>query len=578
MERPVQVGDFALVGGELFKITAITPGHIEINSLINPNHREEVIYIDNRWKIKNTDVEPKFLAEVYLTFVPEIDINILAHLGKEILDILCSSNDYMASLCQNESLWRAAVKEQYPDLLQGKEPDETWRDFYYIIPKLFNRIGRLDLVKLLEYGRLNLLKQKDLTKVEKYYLESYGANKAAEYGHTEILDWLFSKGIYPDHEGAQLAAENGHTETVIWIHEKGKVRPTQIELTNALFGGYFDIVKYLWSIDPTLYYNPNIAAAEGRLDILDWMENEIRLPYKVDSSGADMAAAKGRTDVLDLLAKRGIYPTILGIYEAAENGHFNVLKWARPPVPPPDQELANMVLRSGKDSIGILDWLKNRGALPDYKGMNAAIEHAKTLEIAYKILEWGARQNPPIFPDQYGADRAAWRGWTDLLELIYQKTRILPSVTGANLAAGSPNAVETLNWIEKKTNFEVYPDEEGAIYAAENGRTDALEWITEGKDRIAPTEERLVTLDEEVADAAAINGQVDTLDWLAERDTYSSEEVLDGVIKRNHLNVLKWLKNHGYDITPAYSTVEWAFSNGYLDLLEWLDTEVGITD
>jgi len=563
MERPIQVGDFALIADELFKITAVSPSHIDVISLINPNRTNVIVPVANGWKS-----EVKFLpADSHLTYVPDIDKIILSHLDRSTLDLLCSSDGYVATLCKDETIWRLFIENKYPDLLQGKEVDETWQDFYRIIPKLFNGNGKLDLIKLLEHGRLNLLKTKEMSSVEKYYLKHYGANKAAEYGQNEVIIWLLSNGGLPNQEGADLAAGNGHLETVKLLYRELQLRPRQRGLNKALENGYFNVVKWIYSIDPSLHFDPNLAVGIGRLDIIDWMENDIKLPYRVNVRGANLAAENGLSGVLDILAKREIFPNQIGINLAARNNHLNVLEQIRPPVPFPDQEGANEAAGNGYEEV--LEWLKHKaGVLPDYRGIDKAIENEH-----FEIIDWGARQIPPIFPSQRGVNWAAQHGRKDILERIKESVGILPDVMGANLAAANGH-IRELNWIEIETNFEIFPDEEGADFAAENGQIKSLKWLAHGGNREEVSlryKERLILPTEEGADGAAINGQEEVLDWLKQRLIYPSEEVVDGVIKRNQPKTLIWLNNNGYYIDPATSTVEWAFKHGYLELLEILE-------
>lgn len=69
-------------------------------------------------------------TNVFPTFIPELDYQILEDTEDEDLFRSCKTNTYISDLCNDEGFWRNRVKNRYSMLMKFKEPNITWKAFY----------------------------------------------------------------------------------------------------------------------------------------------------------------------------------------------------------------------------------------------------------------------------------------------------------------------------------------------------------------------------------------------------------------------------------------------------------------
>src|SRR5579863_3935941 len=123
---------------------------------------------------------------------------------------LCQVDKSFASLCSgslSENVYHERSKWWFnEDLLQFKEPNMTWKEFYNRIFNLINKQDDLYYRSILhENGKLMEIKILYYLGNNPYQAE---VNRLAERGHLEVLKWLASLNppILPDRFGADLAA------------------------------------------------------------------------------------------------------------------------------------------------------------------------------------------------------------------------------------------------------------------------------------------------------------------------------------------------------------------------------------
>ena len=233
-----------------------------------------------------------------LTGSPDTDIEVLLNLDYPDLLNVCQIDSYLNSLCRRDDFWRRKVERDYgPDVAALKPQNETDREQYNYLQLAKDSdnqasVGRVDAVISL-YRRRGLLPSKD------------GANRAASYGHLNLLDWLEEHEILPDVEGANWAFENGQFGVVDWLTQRGIIpRPL-----------YFNVASR--------------AAVEGRIDILNYIEQIGFLPVGGSRQVViQRAAMAGQLPVLEWFAQRGRFPNEYGIRAAAHAGKGAVLQWA----------------------------------------------------------------------------------------------------------------------------------------------------------------------------------------------------------------------------------------------------------
>jgi len=261
---------------------------------------------------------------------PEVDTQILSYLDNTSLYSIAQVNRYLRDLSQTNTLWKLKVKRISEDYLQGKEPEENWKDYYLVLRGVISSNGELDLFKLVDLERLNLLKQcRNEVNVKL-------ANYAAEKGKITVLSMFGEEKMsLPDENGFTLATRNAHGDVARWMVRQGLVDkyiddlrdrappelaslviptlsqlglflPTQEDINRAVVEMTVSYLKFMAFLQAPLpdQNGANMAAGFGRVDILEWMkENNLPLP---DQTGANLAAENKKEEVLTWMKKNGL--------------------------------------------------------------------------------------------------------------------------------------------------------------------------------------------------------------------------------------------------------------------------------
>ena len=253
------------------------------------------------------------------------------------------------------------------------------------------------------------------------------------------------------------------------------------------------------------------ALYHERLNVLQWLEPRGIIQWISNNfSGTimvDHLAGDGHLRSLQWMADRGILPDRTGAELALQHNHSHVVKWlASKGILPDNPEAA-----AENGNLDILQFLARRGVPMSVDVANAAATNGH-----FHILNW--LESMGILPDVNGANEAILNaGGIKSLNWLEQRG-ILPNIDGANDAAGlndsgAPGDVETLNWLEQRG---ILPDVRGANAAAREGDVNILNWL----------EQRRILPDVRGANAAAKNGDQETLAWLAERRIFPSLNIV----------------------------------------------------
>jgi len=440
--------------------------------------------------------------EVKLAFVPEVDVQILAKLDHRTLYNLCLISKYTSELCRNNSFWKEMTKQRFPDYAHGKRENETWLEYYRLLFSLFDKRGELDLEEAIKLGRIEILKEYPLSKIDMAWLRVNAANLAAKHGQADVAMWLrqefdlkpsqdainsaaenghkeilelMEKDILPNYTGALCAGEKGRKDIVEWLRTRIPQSDYILAADGAMMGGHTEILDLLADeIEEITEEVIDEIFMNGRLNTIIWLE-EHRLigpgtPFPLDSSEADLAASGGWPEILDWLASKSpsILPTARGANGAAAEGHTSVLDWMEQRgLPYPGQDGANDAASNGK--INTLEWMEKRNlARPNELGVRMAVRYGHT-----PVIAWMEKRNLPL-PPKDSANVAAGIGCEDLLDWLEQHNYPYPDKEGANAAAENGHE-HILNWMEKRNL--PYPDKEGANKAIANSHVHILEWM-----------------------------------------------------------------------------------------------------
>jgi len=137
----------------------------------------------------------------------------------------------------------------------------------------------------------------------------------------------------------------------------------------AAKNGWLDLLMRVIRRGEKIHYYHNIcgyAARNGHLDILKWLKIN---NYLGNCAICPAAAQSGQLDIFKWGMINGTTPhdkweTSLGEY-AAENGHLNILKWAREPENDYKFDMWTCFYAAKNGHLEILNWLKDNGCKCD---------------------------------------------------------------------------------------------------------------------------------------------------------------------------------------------------------------------
>jgi len=347
MSHPAQPGDFALVvleDGlyELYKVIAVSPTRIDVVSIVDPKRHNVVLPIGNTWRLAGT-YDTQFSTSSFLTYIPDIDVQILNKLSDPTLAALCSVDQYIYSLCQGSLLWKLQAEKNYTEFLHGKRGDETWKHFYQDLTKIIIG-GQIDVRRAIDHSRFEFLDPFEIGVPYMYY--------AAFTGNVDFLDWLLQHGICPDEEVIKIAVTKGYPNILKWLEQKveGYPLPDQETANLATNGG---VIEWLERHG----ISPNVKKTNKDNYILDWMEEQ---GVMLDIDAANAAAERGDTKALDWLRKRGVLPTQEAVFLAASGMRLNSIDWIIRNYPSliPFDELARWARE--EEYPEIIEWLQDK--------------------------------------------------------------------------------------------------------------------------------------------------------------------------------------------------------------------------
>lgn len=284
----------------------------------------------------------------------------------------------------------------------------------------------------------------------------------------------------------------------------------------------------------------NIAAENGYLDVLNWIES---LPNKIypDQLGLKRSAKNGHVKVLQWLADRNIHtindhPLIL----AAGSGKIEVLQWyiSLPPLHQkfPDQ----LVVENGgtNGNLNVLKWISSlpspHNIYPDQGNVNQVVMNHKPG--AVKVLEWISTLPPPhnLLPGRRYLNHPLQVGDFDILDWLAQHN-ILPSGARINNAA-SFGRLDILKWASK---YNLYPDKRSVGMAGHDNHYEVVMWASTLPDPHTIYPVRMTI------NNAAIKGRLDVVQWGAtlpkEHRMYPDQYALDKVKELGHNDIIEWL-------------------------------------
>jgi hypothetical protein len=253
------------------------------------------------------------------TGIQEIDQEILLGLSYENIVNTCQTSQYFYELCQDPTFWREKVRRDYgSEILKLKPPDESYREQVYRLsrPGYFPH----DAYQVALNGYLDELVY---FKREGFEITPEIISKAAEGGHSEILNWALANGVQPNLSWLTGALQGGQLEIANWMFSQGFLPSRGTVLPSGM------------------YYH---AIRHGRLESVKWLlQHQVPIPRRIWR----YTGKHGQLEILKYMAEiyQVLPDTEEDLHEIAVHGRHQVLKWLGQKPGPESIQMVMRILR-----------------------------------------------------------------------------------------------------------------------------------------------------------------------------------------------------------------------------------------
>jgi len=359
-------------------------------------------------------------------------------------------------------------------------------------------------------------------------------DRAAGYGHLELIKWMHKKGYRCTNRAMNLAAGYGHLEVVKWLYENRTDGRINCAFDWAARNGRLDVLKFL---NPIIgrrsyrYYNMGRYSAmdwaiiEGHLETVEWLCENIDRSRELFSGSANIAAKNNQIKILECLRKHNFIFKNIDMRMVIENGHLDVLKWLHANKIKGCLSRENIAYAARYGNCEIAIWLNNnlRG-----KGTDNA-------------MYWAARE-----------------GHLNILKYLdsFTTSKCGKCVMDEAAKNGHLNIVTWLHWSrdERCTRLAM-------TYAAGNGHLDIVKFLHDHRNE---------GCSKSAMDLASKNGHFKMVRWLHfNRIEGCSTNALYDAIKNGHLEIVKFLYTNRTEGCTKHA-IKLAKENGHHELALWL--------
>jgi len=292
-------------------------------------------------------------------------------------------------------------------------------------------------------------------------------------GDLDKLKILADKGkVRISRKSAAIAAENGHLHVIKWMTErKSPVYPNEHGLAAACLHKRYDVVEFLFTcgIYPSRNGCDNLAY-NGQLDLLAKL---VEVNVRPTNFSANVAAERGDTVVVKWLGNMSppIYPTTKASVKRAivKCGVelFEYLSVIVPDLMPSKITNAFAERIAGHDNIELFEHLSKR--LPKLF-LTRTIANAALGGRAVRILDY--LKSKQIYPNVSQVSKLSFVNDLKTLKWMKENLETIPSADAMRFALFSSNII-LLNWLVQN---EVYPTQKDLSKMAARGVLSSLKW------------------------------------------------------------------------------------------------------
>jgi len=468
------------------------------------------------------------------------------------------NDTYIFYECYYSGLYNSLYKYSIELIYDGHEiPDKyiiVENRILHQFPKIYKKLAERGSLELIQ-KMLSLNRNSHGRKNAKYVM--FGAAKA---GNIEILEWMIQNKYKHYERTTAYAANANQIETLRWLIEhdfkissfatycaagKGHMdilkflvidQNCEADAYLAAVNGQFEVVKYLYSIDPSSLRDIcNGACQSDNLDILKFAYDK---GGKVDEYDINCK----HMHVLDWLIDNNHIQLNIGIARGlAESGNFECLQFLHHKFSVLDSRVFSRAV-SGRN-IEMIKWLHALGSPFDKEATRAAVDlqygfkKRGSLIILKLLVEWGCE----IDLDVLGI--AARNGDLEILQYLHSLGHVLNDEVIA--CAATNGHLHVIIWCRKQgCGWNADACQRIVAY----NHLNVLRWLR-GFERDAceleSDEKEICLWNEEVCWEAIRYGHVDVLKFALENGCEFSRESYESAIKfTKKIDIIDCLKDH----------------------------------
>lgn len=214
-----------------------------------------------------------FIFSLNAFCVDEESENLISILNPDAFALIFDDLEHHEIWCflRTSKYWLAAAEQTFGGYLAlrfghiTKLPLEKWR------PPRAAENGYCEVIKWL-YKNNSYDENHPVYRVRWWYI----LDKAAEYGHLTMVDWIHNnvEGKVCSEKAMNMAAESGYLDVVIWLHNYRNEGCTTDAMDKAARNGYLNVVKWLHDNRPEgcTFRAMDYAAMNGHFGVVKWLQ------------------------------------------------------------------------------------------------------------------------------------------------------------------------------------------------------------------------------------------------------------------------------------------------------------------
>lgn len=375
-----------------------------------------------------------------------------------------------------------------------------------------------------------------LSKQEQGYLSEAMLVLAAQCGHVEIVDYFDEIGLKPRrrYRMAHAAVRGGNVALVIRYFKRSDHWAPELSIAAAHYGS-FDVIKYLWDIDPTLVRDNVYQIFEGNnMKILEFLL-EKKGTELLSERGCEFIAIKnGNVAMLKLLLEHGHKISIRNTPSAGKSESIEMIDFLEREVAWDMRGNSGLLVgAAARGNESFLFYLKERFQAPlcdfvFYKacrsGNLALVQRLVVLECPYSITA--------------AFNFAVKSGNANLLDYLHSKHTELQSLDGSSMVclAALRNEEDAFMYLLTKFRLNTYDLNLCIKHAVQCGSVALLE----------PLHDRYPCQDEQkLLVKAASHGNLLCVKFYIARGCSWTQAVARAALSRGYLHVLKYALDQG---------------------------------